>query len=179
MSIPIKLFFTYFRENYSGNFDLILILNVYSFFSLAEIRTNNLARKYVRDENMPHLSELGKTTSMMFVNTHFSLEGPSPNPPTIVELGGIHIKEAKPLDADLKAILDSSKDGVIYVSWGSMIRADSLPEQKRNSLLKAFASMKQTVLWKWENETLADQPKNVHIRKWMPQRDILCKLFEK
>lgn len=111
---------------------------------------------------------------MMFVNTHYSFTGSRPNAPTVLELGGIHIKDAKPLDPELKAILDSAKEGVIYVSWGSMIRAESLPEEKRNSLLKAFGSFKQKVLWKWENETLPNQPKNVHIQKWMPQRDILC-----
>lgn len=111
----------------------------------------------------------------MFVNSHYSFSGSRPNAPTVVELGGIHIKEEKPLDPKLKALLDSATDGVIYVSWGSMIRAESLPYEKRNDLLKAFGSFRQKVLWKWENETLPDQPKNVHIQKWMAQRDILCK----
>lgn len=70
--------------------------------------------------------------------------------------------------------MDSSEHGIIYVSWGSMIRAETLPENKREGLLKAFGSFKQTVLWKWENDTLPNQPANVHIRKWMPQREVLC-----
>lgn len=74
----------------------------------------------------------------------------------------------------LKRIMDTSEHGIIYVSWGSMIRAETLPEEKREGLLKAFGSFKQTVLWKWENETLPNQPANVHIYKWMPQREILC-----
>lgn len=70
--------------------------------------------------------------------------------------------------------MDSSEHGIIYVSWGSMIRAETLPEKKREELLKAFSSFKQTFLWKFENETLPNQPANVHILKWMPQREILC-----
>ena len=141
--------------------------------------TEKITRKYIRDENLPHLSELIKETSMVFVNTHFSLEGPTPNPPTIVELGGIHItNEVKPLDPELKAVLDAATDGVIYVSWGSMIRSATLPDAKRINLLKAFGSFKQKVLWKWENETLPNQPGNVHIRKWMPQREILCEFIQ-
>lgn len=125
---------------------------------------------------MPYLGELIKETSMMFVNTHYSLSGSKPTSQSVIEIGGIHIKEAKPIDPELEAILNSSSEnGVIYVSWGSLIRADTLPEVKRNSLLKSFGSLKQKVLWKWENETLPNQPKNVFIRKWMPQRDILCK----
>lgn len=55
-----------------------------------------------------------------------------------------------------------------------MIRAKTLPIDKREGLVEAFATFKQTVVWKYENDTLPNQPSNVHIRKWMPQRDILC-----
>ncbi len=123
---------------------------------------------------MPHLRDLIKETSMVFVNSHVSFSGPKPNAPTVIELGGIHIQEAKPLDRELQEFLDSATEGVIYVSWGSMIRAETLPVDKRDSLLKAFGSLEQKVLWKWENEVLPNQPKNVFIRKWMAQRDILC-----
>lgn len=75
---------------------------------------------------------------------------------------------------EIQDFLDKADHGVIYVSWGSMIRAESLPEEKRESLLKAFGAFKQKVLWKWENDTLPNQPPNVFIRKWMPQREILC-----
>lgn len=128
---------------------------------------------------MPYLGDLIQETSMIFVNSHYSLSGSRPMAPPVIELGGIHIKDAKPLDDDLKQFLDSAKDGVIYVSWGSMIRAESLPVEKRNSFLKAFGSFKQKVLWKWENATLPNQPSNVFIRKWMPQKDILCMFFLK
>lgn len=138
-------------------------------------KNDAITRKYLKDNDMPHIRELVKNTSLMFVNTHYSFEGSRPNAPTIIELGGIHIKEEEnPLDAEIKQILDSAKDGVIYVSWGSMIRAETLPDDKRTSLLKAFGSFRQTVLWKWENVTIPNQPKNVHIRKWMQQREILC-----
>lgn len=90
--------------------------------------------------------------------------------------------------------MDSAEQGVIYISWGnvffkessmsftifkfligSMIRAHTLPVEKRDAILTALSKFKQLVLWKWENETIPNQPDNVHIRKWMPQREILCK----
>lgn len=55
-----------------------------------------------------------------------------------------------------------------------MIRAESLPMEKRTAILQAFAMLPQRILWKWENESLPNQPSNVFIRKWMPQREILC-----
>lgn len=65
---------------------------------------------------------------------------------------------------------------MIYVSWGSVIRAETLPVEKREALLNVFGLMKQKVLWKWENDTLPNQPGNVLIKKWMPQREILCNI---
>jgi glucuronosyltransferase len=56
-----------------------------------------------------------------------------------------------------------------------MIRADSLPESKRNAIVEAVRQLKQTVLWKWETDLLPNKPDNLHIRKWLPQREILCK----
>ncbi|KAJ6648180.1 UDP-glycosyltransferase UGT5 [Pseudolycoriella hygida] len=132
-----------------------------------------LLRKQFGDD-MPSVTEISKQISLMFVNTHYSLSGPKLLPPTVVELGGAHIKKPKAIDKTVQHILDSAEHGVIYVSWGSMIRAKSLPEDKREALLQAFATFKQTVLWKWENDTLANQPDNVFIQKWMPQQDILC-----
>lgn len=71
--------------------------------------------------------------------------------------------------------MDSADNGVIYISWGSMIRAETLPDDKREAILHALGKLKQKVLWKWENDTLPNQPPNVFIRKWLPQREVLCK----
>ena len=70
--------------------------------------------------------------------------------------------------------MDSAKTGVIYINWGSMIRAETLPIDKRDGILKAMSQLDQIVLWKWENDTMPNRPDNVLIRKWMPQREILC-----
>lgn len=56
-----------------------------------------LLRKKFGD-TFPSVTELSKQISMMFVNTHYSLSGPKPLPPTVIELGGVHIKEPKPID---------------------------------------------------------------------------------
>ena len=71
-------------------------------------------------------------------------------------------------------MLDTAEHGVIYISWGSMVKADTLSEETREGILRALGKFKQRVIWKYENETLPNQPSNVIIRKWMPQREILC-----
>lgn len=123
---------------------------------------------------MPSVGELVKNTSLFFVNQHFSMSGAKPLSPAVIELGGIHIQKSKPLSPDLQKFLDNAEHGVVFISWGSMIRADSLPAAKRDAILKAVKRLKQKVIWKWENETLANMPENMLISKWLPQRDVLC-----
>lgn len=72
--------------------------------------------------------------------------------------------------------MDKASEGVVFVSWGSMVRTTSLPDEKRQQLIEAFGALKQKVLWKWENDTIPNKPKNVYIHKWLQQREILCKL---
>lgn len=130
--------------------------------------------QYKFGHDVPSVGELVKETTLMFVNQHFSLSGAKPLPPSVIELGGVHIQKAKPLDVDLQKFLDNADNGVVFISWGSMIKAETLPVAKRDAIVRAVKRLKQRVIWKWENETLANKPDNMYISKWLPQRDILC-----
>ncbi|XP_026735868.1 UDP-glucuronosyltransferase 1-6-like [Trichoplusia ni] len=96
-------------------------------------------------------------------------------------LGGYFInEEVAPLSEELKLIMDSNKNGVIYFSMGTNLDTKDLPGNIKIGLLKVFGDLKQTVLWKME-EDLPNLPANVHIMKWAPQMSILshpnCILF--
>ena len=49
-------------------------------------------------DDFPDLSMLTKSVSMMFVNQHYSFSGAKHLSPNVIELGGIHIEKANPLD---------------------------------------------------------------------------------
>ena len=68
--------------------------------------------------------------------------------------------------------MDDAKHGVIYFSMGSNLKSKMLPDELKQSLLKMFGNLKQTVLWKFE-DALPNRPSNVHILKWAPQQSIL------
>jgi len=40
-------------------------------------------------------------------------------------------------------------------------------------LIDIFSKLEQTVIWKWETETMEDKPENLYLSKWLPQQDIL------
>ncbi|CAF4920028.1 unnamed protein product [Pieris macdunnoughi] len=76
--------------------------------------------------------------------------------------------------------MDNAKNGVIYFSLGSNLKSKHFPQELREGLLKLFGELKQTVIWKFE-EQLETRPKNVHIVQRAPQQSILahpnCVLF--
>ncbi|XP_050092818.1 UDP-glycosyltransferase UGT5-like [Anopheles aquasalis] len=123
----------------------------------------------------PPLEHLRKhSVSLVLLNNHFSLSYPRPYVPNMIEVGGMHVnRKPKPLPDDIKAILDGAKHGVIYFSLGSNLQSRQLPIEKREAILRVFASLKQTILWKWEDETLPNKPDNVIVKAWWPQDDIL------
>lgn len=68
--------------------------------------------------------------------------------------------------------MDNSKYGVILFSLGTLIRSDALGDKQNKELIQAFSKLKQNVIWKFESE-IEGLPKNVIIRKWLPQNSIL------
>lgn len=78
------------------------------------------------------------------------------------------------ISQDIKDLMDNAKHGVIYYSMGSIWKSKDMPEGIKRDLLKVFGELKETVIWKFE-EDLPNLPKNVHVLKWAPQTSILGK----
>lgn len=70
--------------------------------------------------------------------------------------------------------MDKSTNGVIVFSLGTNIKSEKLDVHKRKIILDAFAQLNEIVIWKFEKELL-DLPKNVFVRKWLPQNDVIGK----
>ncbi|RZB38780.1 UDPGT and/or Glyco tran 28 C domain containing protein, partial [Asbolus verrucosus] len=73
---------------------------------------------------------------------------------------------------DLQIVLDNAKNGVIIFSLGTNVRSDKLGKEIQTEILDAFSKIRETVIWKFESE-IENLPKNVLVRKWLPQNDIL------
>ncbi|GAB0093832.1 hypothetical protein DMENIID0001_090140 [Sergentomyia squamirostris] len=119
--------------------------------------------------------EMKKNVSLYFANEHFSTSAPRPVIPNVVEVGGLHIKsKPDPLPQNLQEFMDGAEHGVVFFSLGSNVKSSLLPPEKLDAIIKTFGKLKQRVLFKWEADTLSNQPKNVMTQKWMPQDDILA-----
>lgn len=72
--------------------------------------------------------------------------------------------------------MDSSKYGVIYVSFGTNVLPSVLPPEKIQIMTKVLSQLPYDVLWKWDDSTLPGQSKNIKTATWFPQTDVLSKL---
>ncbi|XP_072948767.1 uncharacterized protein [Epargyreus clarus] len=136
-----------------------------------------LMRKYIPDleEPVPSLFEMQKNVSLLLINTHFSFDPPMALLPNIVEIGGMHLtKSNSSLPKDLQAILDNAMDGFVYMNFGSNVVISEMEEKKLMALFNVFRKLKQTVLMKWEKDTLPNKPQNIVMRKWFPQKEIFA-----
>ncbi|CAH0402439.1 unnamed protein product [Chilo suppressalis] len=134
-----------------------------------------------RGRTLPNYDEMIYNSSLVFSNSH-NVFGDVPSLPQNLKLiGGYHIEHPpKPLPQDLQSLMNSAKHGVIYFSMGSTWNSKDFPKSMIEGLLRVFGKLKQTVIWKFEDD-LPNVPANVKILKWAPQPSILahpnCLLF--
>lgn len=56
-----------------------------------------MAREIFVDKDYPYMGDLEYKTVIALVNTHPAIDFPEPLPPNIIPVGGLQIKEGKPL----------------------------------------------------------------------------------
>ncbi|CAG4945820.1 unnamed protein product [Parnassius apollo] len=131
---------------------------------------NTLARYF---NNIPPLEDLAREIKFLLLYQNFILTGSTLFPANVIEVGGYHVQKAKPLTGDLKKFIEEAENGIIYVSFGSVIKSSSLSSDKLEAILGAMRELPQRFIWKLENKTLLVDETKVYISNWLPQVDIL------
>ncbi|KAG5870475.1 hypothetical protein JTB14_030329 [Gonioctena quinquepunctata] len=133
---------------------------------------DGVARKYF-GKDMTYLGNIIRNTSLLLMNTNPIMHLPMPNVPNTIEIGQLHIREKEKLPENIKDYLDSSTNGVVYFSLGTNVKSVNLSEERREIINQALSELPFNVIWKWEADNLPGKPRNVLIKKWLPQQDIL------
>ncbi|XP_055386209.1 UDP-glycosyltransferase UGT5 [Condylostylus longicornis] len=122
------------------------------------------------------VEDLAKKQSLLLINQHYSLSGSRPVPNRVVEIGGVHIddNDTAAIPKDVEEFLQNSVKGVIFISWGSMIKMSTLPKSKVKAIVNALEQQSFDVLWKWESDDLPTVNKKFMFTKWAPQKELLC-----
>ncbi|KAH8326051.1 hypothetical protein KR067_013684 [Drosophila pandora] len=151
----------------------------FSMFNIYLNRKNQLFydRLWGTDPSMPSFEEAKQNVSLAFFNGHSLSEGPiRPNVPAVIEIGGIQIKfKPDPLPKDIKEFLDNANYGAVLFSLGSNLKGEHIPPEIVTTIFKALSSIKQQVIWKWEDiEKVPGKSANILYKNWLPQDDILA-----
>ncbi|TDG43842.1 hypothetical protein AWZ03_009753 [Drosophila navojoa] len=118
-------------------------------------------------------------TAFVLGNQHYSHMGSRPRTQQFLEVGGVHItsKDEQQLSPRIVQFLEQSEQGVIFISWGSMVRASSIDADKLDAIIKVLLQQPLNVIWKWESLELPkpqlDASKFLFV-KWAPQLALLC-----
>jgi len=68
----------------------------WAYHFLMDMPTQRIARRYFGD-SLPPLADIARNTSLLLLNSHFSMNQPRPLVPQIVEVGGLHLSPPAPL----------------------------------------------------------------------------------
>ena len=155
----------------AGNHLLNLVSNTFVavlLYKMDQIRTQELGYQLPSNEEI-----MEERFSVFLSNHHPVTHGSWPYLPNVIEVGGLGVKDAKPLTGELAAWLDSASAGAVFISFGSAISPSQMPEEKLKAVLEVFRALPQlSFVWKWDSE-IENLPENVMIQKWIPQQDLL------
>lgn len=140
------------------------------YFLCQRVDQNTLA-KYFND--IPPLEDLARDIKFLFVYHNFMLTGSRLFPSNVIEVGGYHVATAQPLTGQLKKFIDEAEDGVIYISFGSVVKASTMPADKVQVMLEVMDQLPQRFVWKWEDQMLMYNKNKLYTASWLPQVDIL------
>ncbi|CAL2044470.1 unnamed protein product [Caenorhabditis brenneri] len=126
--------------------------------------------------------DLVQKSPLYIVNSNPLLGFAVPKPGSIVQIGGITmLKEEYPKRIELPEEYDkilNERDSTVFISFGSVVRAYEMPESYKRGIIEMFELLPNvTFIFKYEDEMEEDMnnriPKNVYLKKWVPQPALL------
>ncbi|KAL8617716.1 hypothetical protein ACOMHN_053549 [Nucella lapillus] len=113
-----------------------------------------------------------KRADLYLENSDYILDYAKATYPNFVQVGGLTTGSARPMPEDLQKYFDSSTQGVVVVSLGSMLYNAS--QSITDKLLSAATKVKMNVVLRLNvKEATVQVPKHVKIVSWFPQNDAL------
>uniref|UniRef100_A0A1I7V202 glucuronosyltransferase n=1 Tax=Caenorhabditis tropicalis TaxID=1561998 RepID=A0A1I7V202_9PELO len=169
----------------TGFFDRLNDIYRFVFNHIAQERVNKYQNEFIEEaigHTVPYWKDLVKESPVYITNSNPYLDYAVPTTASIVHVGGItmdvqKMKKVGKLPEEYEKIL-REKEATVLISFGSVIRSYEMPEHFKTGLIKTFEALPNTTfIWKYEQEDVEFQkrvPKNVHLKKWVPQPALLA-----
>ncbi|XP_058453969.1 UDP-glucosyltransferase 2-like [Malaya genurostris] len=132
-------------------------------------------KQYYKLDNPESAAELEKRVFLLLANYHYAVDFPESVPPNHIPVGGLQVIAPKELPTDIKSFIEAGPKGSVLFSLGTNIMSSDLGDTTIRLFLDIFRQFPQyNFLWKFETELKFDLPKNVMIKQFVPQADILA-----
>nr|ASX93996.1 UDP-glycosyltransferase UGT42D1 [Zygaena filipendulae] len=145
-----------------------LINNLY-YYICQKSNQESLAKYF---DDIPPLEDLAREIKFLLLYQNFVLTQSRLFPSNVIEVGGYHVTKAKPLTGELKTFMENANNGVIYISFGSLVKDTDLTPEKIQAILDTIIEMPQRFVWKLNDKSKAIKDK-LYCSEWLPQIDIL------
>ncbi|KAF2347695.1 UDP-glucuronosyl/UDP-glucosyltransferase [Trinorchestia longiramus] len=126
-----------------------------------------------RFPSLPPLHEVENNASLFMISSDFLFNGPYPVVPLLLPVVGLSFQPAKLLLKDVSEFL-SGHTPVIYVSVGTSYgHNENFPQVYNDIFFSVFSQLPNKIILKFD-EHPKQHYKNIFIRKWFCQQDILA-----
>lgn len=155
-----------------NSFLLYVANEAYKYFAHYPRTEKLLKKKFALNRS---LNEIVDSTRIQLANYNPVMDTSVPVMPSVIPVGGLQIEDAKRLPEDLEEIYKTAPKGVILFSLGTNVKSEMLGQGRLDAIVEALARFPEYhVIWKIDLSMLELQiPKNVFIKTWLPQNDIL------
>lgn len=104
---------------------------------------------------IPSTYDIEKEVSLIMFNSLQILDLNKPKIKGVTDIAKIALKPAKPLPKHIKDFIESAEKGVIYISFGSILKTSLMPEHLLKIFQAAFKKIRMKVLMKFETQRKA------------------------
>jgi len=115
-------------------------------------------------------SDLERNADFAFYFSSPHLGSVAPRLPNTANTAFIQCRQGRKLTEDLYSWLGRSNKSVVYISMGSIIRSEHLPDKHLQTFEKVFADLDLRVIWKRSGEST----EQTYMAEWMDQQDVLA-----
>ncbi|XP_076070439.1 UDP-glucuronosyltransferase 2B15-like [Mytilus galloprovincialis] len=129
-----------------------------------------LVSKYVPEKPFMSNSELKTRFLLHIINGDILMDYPISIASNAILCGGLAAGPSKTLMSRIESFVEKSKDGLVIVSFGSIIK--TCPEKIINKLISAFQKMKD-LNFIFRSGDYVKENGNILLLPWLPQNDLL------
>ncbi|XP_013405055.1 UDP-glucuronosyltransferase 2B20 [Lingula anatina] len=150
-----------------------MILDIESWASDRIDHIEKMKAKYLPNNNWPHAKHSYERVSLMIAaNVNFAFDFPRPVMPHVIPISGLLWTPPKTLPKEFINIVTSATNGVIVMSFGTLVPTFSI--EKAEILARVFSKLSQTVIWRYQGASPKSLGRNTHLVEWLPQNDLLA-----